>query len=61
MADNQNPWLGYPLDNHIIFLISNAVYTIQPMNSICCMHKSTFSKNAQLQQDSALHWWPVTN
>ena len=24
MADNQNPWLGYPLDNHIIFLISNA-------------------------------------
>ena len=24
--DNQNPWLGYPLDNHIIFLISNAAY-----------------------------------
>ena len=31
MADNQNPWLGYPLDNHIIFLISNAAvhYALQ--------------------------------
>ena len=28
MADNQNPWLGYSLDNHIIFLISNAVFGI---------------------------------